>query len=71
MLQKQYTQDQYLEQFTIRVPENLAKIDRIEKIYRSDVGDTPAIVLETLAAQRERLETLRKAKGDYVSPLEL
>jgi len=71
VLQKQYTQDQYLEQFTIRIPENLAKIYRVEKIYRSDVGDTPAIVLETLAAQRERLEALRKAKGDYVSPLEL
>ena len=59
---------QYVEQFTIRIPENLAKLDRIEKIYRQDVSDTPPVVLETLAAQRQRLEELRKAKGDYVSP---
>jgi phosphoenolpyruvate carboxykinase (GTP) len=71
VLEKQYTQDDYVEQFMIRIPENLAKLDRIGKIYRSDVADTPALVLEVLAAQRERLEALRKAKGDYVSPLEL
>jgi phosphoenolpyruvate carboxykinase (GTP) len=66
-----YTHDQYVEQFTVRVPENLAKLDRIGKIYRQDVSDTPAIVLEVLDAQRVRLEELRKAKGDYVSPEDL
>jgi phosphoenolpyruvate carboxykinase (GTP) len=71
VLGKEYTRQQYVEQFTIRVPENLAKLDRIERIYQSDVTDTPAIVLETLAAQRRRLEDLRKAKGDYVSPMDL
>ncbi len=69
--QEDYRLEQYIEQFTIRVPENLAKLDRIEKIYRHDVTDTPQIVLEVLAAQRQRLLDLRRAKGDYVSPLEL
>ena len=71
VLQKDYTRQAYVRQFTIRIPENLAKLDRIERIYRQDVLDTPPVVLEVLAAQRRRLETLRKAKGDYVSPLEL
>ena len=71
VLQKDYTRQQYVEQFTIRVPENLAKIERIEAIYRNDVPDSPAIIFQTLAAQRQRLEDLRKAKGDYVSPLDL
>ena len=71
VLAQGYTEKQYVEQFTIRIPENLAKLDRIEKIYRQDVSDTPQIVLEMLAAQRDRLQLLGASKGDYVSPLDL
>jgi len=71
VLGKPYSREAYVEQFTIRVPENLAKLDRIEKIYRYDVSETPSVVLEMLLAQRERLEALRKAKGDYVAPADL
>ena len=71
VLDKDYTEGEYVEQFTIRIPENLAKLDRIERIYREDVTDAPAVVLETLSLQRKRLEELRSAKGDYVSPLDL
>jgi phosphoenolpyruvate carboxykinase (GTP) len=71
VLHKDYSRQDYVRQFTIRIGENLAKIDRIERIYRQDVSDTPPIVLDVLAAQRRRLEELRRAKGDYVSPLEL
>jgi phosphoenolpyruvate carboxykinase (GTP) len=71
VLKKDYTQEQYIEQFTIRIPENLAKLDRIERIYRTDVSDAADILFTTLNDQRNRLETLRAAKGDYVSPREL
>jgi len=71
VLEKGYPREDYVKQFTIRIPENLAKLERIERIYREDIEDTPAIVLETLAAQRERLKKLQGTKGDYVSPLEL
>ena len=71
VLGKDYTQDDYVRQFTIRIPENLAKIERVERIYRSDVTDTPPVFLEVLAAQRKRLEDLRAAEGDYVSPVNL
>ncbi|HUU23878.1 MAG TPA: phosphoenolpyruvate carboxykinase (GTP) [Phycisphaerae bacterium] len=70
VLGKDYAKADYVEQFTIRIPENLAKIDRIEKIYR-EIKETPKAVLDTLAAQRERLVALRKEKGDYVAPTEL
>ncbi len=70
LLDKEYTEADYVKQFTIRVPENLAKLDRIEAVYRK-IDDTPQVVFERLAAQRKRLEDLRAAKGDYVSPLEL
>jgi phosphoenolpyruvate carboxykinase (GTP) len=71
VLAKPYTRQQYVEQFTIRIPENLAKLDRIEKIYRQDVTDTPTLVLKVLGEQRDRLQMLRATKGDYVSPEDL
>jgi phosphoenolpyruvate carboxykinase (GTP) len=71
VLKKDYPREDYVRQFTIRVPENLAKLERIERIYRTDVSDTPPIVQDVLAAQRGRLLDLQKAKGDYVSPMDL
>jgi phosphoenolpyruvate carboxykinase (GTP) len=71
VLRKDYSREDYVRQFTIRVGENLAKIERIERIYTSDVADAPRVVMDVLAAQKQRLLDLWKAKGDYVSPLEL
>jgi phosphoenolpyruvate carboxykinase (GTP) len=70
VLNKEYTKDQYVEQFKLRIPANIAKIDRIEKVYR-EISDTPAEVFKSLAAQKQRLIDLQKSKGDYVSPLDL
>ncbi len=70
LLDKDYTEALYEREFSIRVTRNLAKIDRIEKIYR-DIPDTPPILFETLSAQRERLLKLQSEKGEIVSPLEL
>jgi len=70
VLDKDYSEQDYIQQFTIRIPENLAKIGRIEEIYKA-IEDAPAAVFEELAAQRKRLEELQAAKGDYVSPLDL
>jgi len=70
VLGKDYTQGEYVEQFTTRIPENLAKLDRVEAVYR-DIEDAPASVFEAFDAQRQRLTALRAAKGDYVSPLDL
>ncbi len=67
---KDYTEADYVEQFKIRIPELLAKLDRMEKIYAT-VQDTPKAMAEEMAAQRKRLEDLRAAKGKYISPLDL
>ncbi len=69
-LGQEYAEADYAEQFKLRTPENLAKIERIEKIYREE-ADVPQAVFEVLAEQRKRLEKLRKAQGDYVAPTEL
>jgi phosphoenolpyruvate carboxykinase (GTP) len=71
VLKRDYTQQDYVNQFTIRAAENLAKIDRVEKFHRQNVADAPAELFDVLARQRERLEKAREKYGDYISPLEL
>ena len=65
-----YTQADYVQQFTIRIPENLAKLDRLNGIYEK-ISDTPKIVLDTFADIRTRLEQVRNKHGDYISPFDL
>jgi phosphoenolpyruvate carboxykinase (GTP) len=67
---KKYTEQDYEEQFKVRIPELLAKLDRMEKIYAT-VQDTPHAMKDEMTAQRKRLEALRAAKGDRVSPTDL
>ncbi|MBN2515203.1 MAG: phosphoenolpyruvate carboxykinase (GTP) [Deltaproteobacteria bacterium] len=69
VLDKEYTLEAYVRQFTCRVPENLAKIDRIERIYLETSG-TPDILFEVLEAQRQRLLEARDKYGDMISPLD-
>jgi len=68
VLSKDYSKEDYLKQFTIRLPENLAKIERVERFYRENVSDTPAEVLRVLDQQREHLLEARECFGDYISP---
>ena len=70
-LNKEYTQEDYVKQFTVRVPNLLAKYDRVEAIYKAKVADTPQLVYDTFEAIRKRLKDLQAAKGDFVSPLDL
>jgi phosphoenolpyruvate carboxykinase (GTP) len=47
-LDKEYTLEQYEQQFTIRVPELLAKLKRIEDEYRQHVKDAPELLYALL-----------------------
>lgn len=68
VLGKDYTREDYNEQFKTRVPELLAKIDRIKNIYHTKVFDTPHILMKTLDDQKKCLEECRKKHGDYPPP---
>jgi len=68
VLSKDYSKEDYVEQFTIRVPENLAKIERVQRFYQENVSDTPAELFEILDQQRQRLVEARESFGDYISP---
>ncbi len=69
-LNANYTKEDYIQQFTIRIPENLAKLDRVEKIYKEKVSDTPRIVFDTFAEARKRLKQTGEKYGDYISPFD-
>ena len=68
VLGKNYPREDYIEQFTIRVSENLSKIDRIVNIYREKIPSTPPEVFRVLDEQKQRLIAARKQYGDYITP---
>jgi len=70
-LDREYSQPDYVQQFTIRIPENLAKLDRVEKIYKEKVPDTPGILFETFDRVRKRFKEAGDKYGDYISPFDL
>jgi len=67
-LNKDYTKEDYIKQFSLRIPENLGKIDRIIDIYKTKVFDTPQEMFEILEEQKKRLNLAQKAHGDCVAP---
>jgi len=63
-----YTREDYLKQFKLRIPEHLAKIERVMNIYSTKVPNAPREIFEVLEKQRQRLIEIRKKYGDYVFP---
>lgn len=68
VLGKDYTESDYIEQFTARIPENLEKIERIVNIYKKDVADAPHLLFAALENQKKQLEEAKAKLGDYVAP---
>lgn len=71
VLHKSYSKDAYQKQFTIRIPENLAKINRMMNIFTTRVLDTPPVVFTILKDQQRRLLDAQTAHGDYITPDQL
>jgi phosphoenolpyruvate carboxykinase (GTP) len=68
VLNKNYQMEDYVKQFTIRVPENLSKIERVQRFYQENVSDTPLELFGILYMQRERLLQAKENFGEYISP---
>jgi len=62
-----YKEEDYLKQFSLRVPQNIMKMDRIIEIYEKE-ENLPDVVLEILKKQKEELEKIKEKFGDFVSP---
>lgn len=68
VLNKDYTEEDYIKQFTIRIPENLSKIERVRKFYETQVSDTPKVLFDVLEEQKQRLLKAKEKYSDYISP---
>lgn len=68
VLNKKYPKEKYVEQFTIRIPENLRKIERVKEFWTTKVSDTPKELFQILDQQAERLIEARERFGNYVTP---
>jgi phosphoenolpyruvate carboxykinase (GTP) len=68
VLNKNYAKEDYIKQFTLRVPENLAKIERVQRFYQENVTDTPFELFGLLYMQQQRLLEAKAKYGDYISP---
>ncbi|ADD08696.1 Phosphoenolpyruvate carboxykinase (GTP) [Aciduliprofundum boonei T469] len=66
---REYKKEDYEKQFTIRVPNLLAKIERIRKIYGS-MDNIPKELYEELDAEEKRLKDAQKKYGDFISPFQ-
>ncbi len=70
VLKKDYTKEAYDKQFMLRVPESLAKIERIQKIYenKAQIPDIPELLFRVLEEQKVRLMQAKEKFGDYITP---
>ncbi|MCW4024207.1 MAG: phosphoenolpyruvate carboxykinase (GTP) [Candidatus Bathyarchaeota archaeon] len=68
VLDKDYSKEDYIKQFTLRVPENLAKIERVSQFYQENVTEIPLEMFGILYLQRSRLLEAQEKYGDYISP---
>ena len=70
VLGKDYALEAYEVQFTLRVAERLAKLDRIERAFRG-MNHVPLRLYDIIGEQRARLLDARSKHGDYVKPSQL
>jgi phosphoenolpyruvate carboxykinase (GTP) len=68
VLNKKYSREDYVRQFTIRVPENLRKIERVKEFWTTQVSDTPEKLFQILDEQAKRLIEARERFGNYIPP---
>lgn len=69
-LSKEYRKKDYIQQFSLRIPQLLAKLERAEQFYRHE--QLPEPLLNQFKRQRQELEALhQKYQSDLVNPFDL
>ncbi len=67
---KDYTQQEYIDQFSIRVEKYLEKLGRVEAIFKEE-ENIPEIFWEHLNQEKNRLQKALEEKGEIISPFDL
>lgn len=63
-----YTPEQYEQQFMIRVPQLLDKLEAMEDFYRKEATAVPGQIFAAIALQRELLLEAQKQYGNHIPP---
>jgi phosphoenolpyruvate carboxykinase (GTP) len=71
VLGKDYSAEDYNKQFSIRVEENLAKLERVEEFCKKNLVNVPAALSQVIEAQRQRLLKAKEKYGSIISPEKL
>ncbi len=71
VLGKDYSKEDYEKQFSLRVKNNLEKIERMIKIYSEPEAQTPQEVFDVFNRQKAVLEKMLSCQGEVVSPFTL
>jgi len=67
---KDFTRENYVEQFSIRVSKSIDRLDRMDAIYKAE-PDIPEVFHKHISQQRERLlEAKEKFGKDTISPFD-
>lgn len=67
---KEYTEKEYIEQFSVRIDKLLEKLDRMEKMFKDE--EVSKFLFDILYEQRKNLQTMKQKYGkSVVSPFEL
>jgi len=66
-LKRDYTREDYLNQFSLRTRQYLSKMKRVDEIYRMIKG-APSIIAQALEEQQDRLKKAQSKFGDLISP---
>ena len=69
-LGKEYSEERYVKEFSLRVDQLIEKVERIWSIY-SNIPDTPRRLFDILLEQKRRLEETRASLGSIVHPFKL
>ena len=68
VLEKDYSEEEYTKQFTIKVKANLEKIERITEIYKTKIANVPDTLYKFLLEQMQRLTEVEAKHGEDVAP---
>ena len=69
-LNKNYSKEEYIEQFTLKIGNLIKKSDRVEAMYKKE-ANMPDFFWEILKEQRKKLNNLKSKQGEKISPMEI
>ena len=69
-LNKDYSKDEYIQQFSLRITKVLEKLERAKKMYEKE-ENIPSFFWDTLTQQEHNLNLIVTNKGTIISPFDL